>query len=160
MNLCTHFSRGMSLQASSQLHTWSFGKIRPMYLTSQLTACVENRVAIKVQHCVQSVMFLLCVPHHLASVDFRASSISNNLCHVGTISSKSTKKDSKGFRPSKVGKLFMVVPTQRTSLVSRAHILVDTSYISFCQFSSDYSESYEHALSVCQLRFPSAVGLM
>jgi hypothetical protein len=73
-----------------------------MYLTSQLTTCVENRVVIKVQHCVQSMMFLLCIPHHLVGVTCRVSSIANNLCCVGTISSKSVKKDSKGFKPSKV----------------------------------------------------------
>jgi hypothetical protein len=105
-------------------------------------------------------MLFLCVPHHLAGVSFKASSISNNLYCVGTLASNSNKKDSKGFRPLKVGKLLTVVPIQRTSLVNLAHLLVDTSYIFFFQFSSASSESDEHALSLCQLRFPSIVGLI
>jgi hypothetical protein len=92
MNLCTHCSHGMSLQASSQLHTWYFGQLRPVYLTSQLTACAENRVVIKVRHCVQSVILLLCVPHHLAGVAFRASSMANSLCCVGTLSSSPARR--------------------------------------------------------------------
>jgi hypothetical protein len=150
----------MFLQASSQLHTWSFGQLRPVYRTSQPSTCAENHVVIKVRHCTQSVMLLLCVPHHLVGVSFRASSITNSLCCIGTLSSKSDKKVSKGFRPSKVGKLLTVVSIQRTSLVSLAHLLVDTSYILFCQFSSASSESDEHTLSLRQLKFPSAVGLM
>jgi hypothetical protein len=55
-------------------------------------------------------MLCLCVPHHLAGVDFKASSIANNLCFIGILSSKSDKKVSKGFRPSKVGKLLTIVP--------------------------------------------------
>jgi hypothetical protein len=160
MNLCTHCSRGMSLQDSSQLRTWSFGQLQPVYLTSQLPTCAENRVVIKVRHYVQSVILLLCVPHHLVGVSFRVSSIANNLCCVGTLISKSERKASRRFRPSKVGKLLIVVPIQQTSLVSRAHLLVDTSYIWFFQFSSASSESDEHALSLRQLRFPSAVGLI
>jgi hypothetical protein len=105
-------------------------------------------------------MLLLCDPYHLAGVDFRASSIANSLCCIGTLSSKSDKKVSKGFRPSKVGKLLTIVLIQRTSLVSLAHLLVDTSYILFCQFPSASSESDEHALSLLQLKFPSVVGLM
>jgi hypothetical protein len=105
-------------------------------------------------------MLFLCVPHHIVGVSFKASSIANNLCCVGTLSSNSDKKVSKGFKPSKVGKLLTVVPIQRTSLVNLAHILVDTSYILFCQFSSASSESDEHALSLRQLRFPSFIGLM
>jgi hypothetical protein len=100
-----------------------------VYLTSQLPTCAENRAVIKVQHCVQFVILLLCVPHHLAGVAFRASSIAKNLCCAGTLVSKSERKASRGFRPSKVGKLLIVVPIQRTSLVNRAHLLVDTSYI-------------------------------
>jgi hypothetical protein len=76
-------------------------------------------------------MLFLCVPHHLASVAFKASSIANNRCCIGTLSSKSDKKVSKGFRPSKVGKLLTVVSIQRNSLVNLAHLLVDTSYILF-----------------------------
>jgi hypothetical protein len=129
-------------------------------LTSQFPTCVENYAVIKVQHCVQSVILLLCVPHHIAGVAFRASSIANSLHCAGTIVSKSIKKDSKGFRPSKVGKLLVVVPIQRNSLVSRAHLLVDTSYIWFCQFSGASFESDEHTLSLHQLRFPSTVGLI
>jgi hypothetical protein len=105
-------------------------------------------------------MLVLCVPHHIVGVDFKASSISNNLCCVGTLSSKSYKKDYKGFRPSKVGRLLIVVLIQRTSLVNLAHLLVDTSYILFCQFSSSSSESNEQALLLHQFRFPSVVGLM
>jgi hypothetical protein len=93
-------------------------------------------------------MLFLCVPHHLVGVSFRASSITSNLCCIGTLSSKSDKKVSKGFRPSKVGKLLTVVPIQRTSLVNIEHLLVDTSYILFFQFSSDSSESDEHVLSL------------
>jgi hypothetical protein len=106
------------------------------------------------------VILLLCVPHHLVGVAFRASSIAKNLCCVGTLASKSDRKASKGFRPSNVGKLLTVVPIQRTSLVNLAHLLVDTSYIWFFQFSSASYESDEHALSLLHLRFPSAVGLM
>jgi hypothetical protein len=131
-----------------------------MYLTSQLIACAENHTVIKVQHYVQSVMFLLCIPHHLAGVSFMASSIANNLCYAGTLASNSDKNFSKGFSPSNVGKLIMVVPIQRTSLVSRAHLLVETSYIWSCQFSSASFESDEHMMSLCQLKFPSVVGLM
>jgi hypothetical protein len=80
-----------------------------VYLSLQPSTCVENCVVIKVRHRIQSVMFSLCVPHHLAGVDFRASSIANNICCIGTLSSKSDKKASKGFRPSKVGKLLTVV---------------------------------------------------
>jgi hypothetical protein len=88
------------------------------------------------------------------------SSITNKNCCVGTLSSNSDKKVSKGFRPSKVAKLLIVVPIQHTSLVNIAHLLVDTLYILFFQFSSAYSESDEHVLSLLQLKFPSAVGLM
>jgi hypothetical protein len=105
-------------------------------------------------------MLLLCAPHHLAGVALKVSSIASNLYCIGTLSSKYDKKVSKGFRPANVGKLLTVVPIQRTSLVSLAHILVDTSYILFCQFSSASSEYDEHVLSLRQLRFPSAVGLM
>jgi hypothetical protein len=126
----------------------------------QPSTCVENHVVIKVRHCTQSVMLLLCVPHHLVGVAFNASSITNNLFCIGTLSSKSDKKVTKGFRPSKVGRLLTVVPIHRTSLVNLAHLLVDTSYILFYQFYSASSESDEHALSLRQLRFPSAVGLM
>jgi hypothetical protein len=105
-------------------------------------------------------MLFLCVPHHVVGVAFKASSIANNRCCVGTLSSNYDKKVSKGFRPSNVGKLLTVVSIQCTSLVNIAHILVDTSYILFCQFSSASSESDEHALSLHQLKFPSVVGLM
>jgi hypothetical protein len=139
---------------------WSFGKLRLVYITSQLTACAENHTVIKVRHWVQSVILLLCVPRHLASVAFRVSSISNNLCCISKIVSKYDRKSSKGFRPSNVGKLLTVVPIQQTSLVNLAHIMVDTSYIWFYQFTNASSESDEHTLSLCQLRFPSVVGLM
>jgi hypothetical protein len=105
-------------------------------------------------------MLFLCVTHHLVGVAFKASSISNNRFCIGTLSSKSDKKVSKGFRTSKVGKLLIVVSIQRTSLINIAHLLVDTSYILFCQFSSASSESDEHAFSLRQLKFPSAIGLM
>jgi hypothetical protein len=105
-------------------------------------------------------MLVLCVPHHLAGVSFKASSISKKCFCVGTLSSKSNKKVSNGFRPSKVGKLLIVVPIHCTSLVNLAHLLIDTSYILFYQFSSASSESDEHALSLRQLRFPLAIGLM
>jgi hypothetical protein len=105
-------------------------------------------------------MLLFCAPHHIFGVAFKASSIANNLCCLGTLSSKSDKKFSKGFRPSKVGKLLTVVPIERTSLVSLAHLLVDTSYILLCQFPSASSKSDEHVLSLRQLKFPSAVELM
>jgi hypothetical protein len=105
-------------------------------------------------------MLFLCVPYHIAGVAFKASSITKNICCVGTLALNSDKKVSKGFRPSKVGKLLVVVPIQRTSLVNLAHLLIDTSYILFCQFSNDSFESDEHALSLRQLRFPSAIGLM
>jgi hypothetical protein len=140
MNMCTHCSQGMSLQASSQLRTWSFGKLRPVYLTSQLTVCDENCAVIKVQHCVHSMIFILCVPHHLFGVDFKASSISNNLYCVGTLASKSDRKVSKELRPSNVGKVMVVVSIQQTSLVNLAHLLVDNSYIWFYQFSNAYSK--------------------
>jgi hypothetical protein len=100
-----------------------------MYLTSQLPTCAENHAVIKIQHCVQSIILLLCIPHHLVGVAFKASSIANNLYYVGTLVSKSERKASRGFIPSKVDKLLIVVPFQRNSLLSRAHILVDTSYI-------------------------------
>jgi hypothetical protein len=106
------------------------------------------------------VVFLLCIPHHLVGVAFMASSISNNIYCVGTLVSKYDRKDSKGFRPSNVGKVLTVVSIQQTSLVNLAHLLVDTSYIWFYQFSNTSSESDEHALSLRQLIFPSAVGLM
>jgi hypothetical protein len=131
-----------------------------VYLTSQLSTWAENHTVIKVRHCVQSVMLILCVPHHLVGVSLRASSIANSLYCVGTLASKYDRKASKGFKPSNVGKLLTVVSIQRTSLVNLAHHLVDTSYILFCQFSSASSESDEHALSLRQLRFPSTVGLM
>jgi hypothetical protein len=150
----------MLLQDDSQLCTWSFGRLRPVYQTSQPSTRVENRVVIKVRHCTQSVMFFLCVPHHLFGVSFRASSITNNLCCIGTLSSKSDKKAYKGFRTSKEDKLLIVVLIQRTSLVNLAHLLVDTSYILFYQFSNASSEYDEHVLSLHQLRFPSAIGLM
>jgi hypothetical protein len=105
-------------------------------------------------------MWFLCIPHHLDGVDFKASSIANKHCYVGTLSSKSDKKFSKGFRPSKVGKLLTVVPIQHTYMVNLAHLLVDTLYILFFQFSIDSSKSDEHALSLRQLKFPYAVGLM
>jgi hypothetical protein len=130
------------------------GNFDLVYLTSQPTACAENHVVIKVRHCAQSVILLLCVPHHLAGVAFRASSIANNLCCVGTFSSKSDRKASKGFIPSKVGKLLTVVPIQRTSLVNLAHLLVDTSYIWFCQFSSASSESDEHMIVTSPAQIP------
>ena len=90
----------------------------------------------------------LCVPHHLFGVVFRASSIANNLYFIDTLASKLEKKVSKGVKPSNVGKLLTVVLIQRTSLVSLAHLLVDTSYILFYQFSSASSESDEHVLSL------------
>jgi hypothetical protein len=105
-------------------------------------------------------MFPLCVPHHLAGVAFMASSIANNLFCVGTLVSKSDKKFSKGFSPSNVGKLLTVVSIQRTYLVSLAHLLVETSYIWFCQFSSTSSKSDEHVLLLRQLKVPSTVGLI
>ena len=106
------------------------------------------------------MILLLCIPRHPVGVDFKASSITKNLCCIGTLSSKSDKKVSKGFKPSKVGKLLIVVPIQQSSLVNLAHLLVDTSYILFCQFSSASSESNEHVLSLHQHKFPSAMGLM
>jgi hypothetical protein len=129
-------------------HNFTHGPLGSLYQTSQTSTCVEKHTVIKVRHCTQSLMLLLCAPHHLAGVSLRASSIANSLCCIGTLSSKSDKKVSKGFRPSKVGKLLTVVPIQRTSLVSLAHLLVDNSYILFCQFSSSYSESDEHTLSL------------
>jgi hypothetical protein len=83
-----------------------------VYLSSQLSTWAENRAVIKVQHCVQSIMLILCVPHHLSGVALRASSIANSLCCVGTLASKSYRKASKGFRPSNVSKLLTVVPIQ------------------------------------------------
>jgi hypothetical protein len=129
MNLCTHCYLGTSLQASSQLCMWSFGHLQPVYLTSKLPTCVESYTVIRVRHFVQFVMFPLCVPHHFSSVDFMASSIANGLYYVGTLVSNFDKKFFKGFIPSNVRRLLIVVPIQRTSLVSLAHILVDTSYI-------------------------------
>jgi hypothetical protein len=131
-----------------------------VYRTSQPSTCAENHVFIKVQHCTQYVILFLCSPHHLAGVALRASSITNSLCFIGRLSSNSDKKVSKGFRPSKVGNLLIVLSIQRTYLVSLAHLLVDTSYILFCQFSSASFESDEHALSLHQLKFPSSIGLM
>jgi hypothetical protein len=131
-----------------------------VYLASHPSTCAETCVVIKVRHCTQSVILFLWVPHHLVGVAFRASFIANNLCCVGTLASKYNRKSSKGFRPSNVGKLLTVVPIQLTSLINRAHLLVDTSYIWFCQFSSASSESDEHTLSLRQLKFPSVVGLM
>jgi hypothetical protein len=119
-----------------------------MYLTSQFSTWVENCVVIKVRHCVKSVMLILCVPRHLVGVTFRASSIANNVCCVGTFASKSDRKASKGFRPSNVGKLLIVLLIQRTSLVNLAHHIVDTSYILLCQFFGASSESYEHSISL------------
>jgi hypothetical protein len=81
-------------------------------------------------------MLFLCVPHHLVGVSFKASSISKKFCCIGTLSSKSNKKVSNRFRPSKVGKLLIVVSIHHTSLDNLAHLLIDTSYILFCQFSS------------------------
>jgi hypothetical protein len=78
------------------------------------------------------VILILCIHHHLVGVAFKASSIENNLSCVGTLYSKSDRKDSNGFRPSNVGKLLIVVPIHRTSLVNLAHLLVETSYIWFC----------------------------
>ena len=109
MNLCTHYSWGMLLQDCSELLKWSFGHLWPVYQTLQPSTCAENRDFIKVRHCNQSIMLLLCAPHHLAGVSLRTSSITNSLCCIGTLSSKSDKKVSKGFRPSKVGKLLTVV---------------------------------------------------
>jgi len=40
------------------------------------------------------------------------------------------------------------------------HLRVDTSYNRFCQFYNASSESDEQALSLRQLKLPSAVGLM
>jgi hypothetical protein len=77
-------------------------------------------------------------------VALKASSIANNLCCVRTLSSKSDRKDSNGFRPSNVGKLLTIVLIYQTSLVNLAHILVDTSYIWFYQLSSASSEFDEH----------------
>jgi hypothetical protein len=74
-----------------------------VYQTSQPSTFAQNRVVIKARHCIQSVMLFLCVPDHLVGVVFRASSIASNIFCVGTTSSKSEKKVSKGFRPSKVG---------------------------------------------------------
>jgi hypothetical protein len=105
-------------------------------------------------------MLLLCVPHHLPGADFKASSIANNICFIGTFASKYDKKISNEFSPSKVGKLLTVVSIQRTYLVNLAHLLVDTSYILSYQLSSASSESDEHVISLRQLRFPSIVGLM
>jgi hypothetical protein len=105
-------------------------------------------------------MLFLCVPHHLAGVAFKASSISINLYCVGTLSSNFDKKVSKGYRPSKVGKLLTIVQIQGTYLVNLAHILVENSYILFYQFSSASSKSDEHALSLHQLRCPSIIGLI
>jgi hypothetical protein len=153
------FSRNVTPSLFVALHM-VFGKLRPVYLASQPSTCVENHVVIKVRHCTQSVILLLWVPHHIASVAFRASFISNSLCCVGTIASKYGRKASKGFRPSNVGKLLTVVSIQQTSLVNLAHLLVDTSYIWLCQFSNAYFESDEHAFSLRQLIFPSALGLM
>jgi hypothetical protein len=150
----------MVLQDSLQLCTWSFGQLRPVYLASQPSNCAENRAVIRVRHCTHSVMLFFCVPHHLSSVSFKVLSISNKHCCVGTLSSNYDKKFCKGFRPSKVCKLLTVVMIQRTSLVNLAHLLVDTSYILFCQFSSASSESDEHAMSLCHTRFPLAIGLM
>jgi hypothetical protein len=93
-------------------------------------------------------------------VAFKATSITNNICCIDTLSSKSDKKISKGFRPSNVGKLLTVLSIQQTPLVNLAHIIVDTSYILFYKFSSASFESDEHVLSLRQLKFPSDVGLM
>jgi hypothetical protein len=94
--------------------------------TLQPSTRAENRLVIMVRHCTHSVMLFLCVPHHLVGVSFKASSIANNLCCVDTLSLNFDKKVSKGFRPSKVGKLLTIVPIQQTSLVNLAHLLVDT----------------------------------
>jgi hypothetical protein len=150
----------MPLRASSQLRTWSFGQLRPVYLTSQPSTCAENRTVMRVRHCTHFVMLFLCIPHHLSGVAFKASSIANKHCCIGTLSSKSDKKVSNGFRPSKVSKLLTIVSIQCTSPVNLLHLLADNSYFFFFQFSSASSESDEHALSLHQLIFPSIVGLM
>jgi hypothetical protein len=66
-------------------------------------------VVIRVRHCTHSIMLFLCVPHRLVGVSFKASSIVNNIFCVGTLASNSDKNVSKGFRPSKVGKLLTIV---------------------------------------------------
>jgi hypothetical protein len=66
-------------------------------------------MVMRVRHCTHSVMLFLCIPHHLAGVAFKASSIVNKRCCIGTLYSKSDKKVSNEFRPSKVGKLLTVV---------------------------------------------------
>jgi hypothetical protein len=105
-------------------------------------------------------MFFLCVFHHIDGVSFKASSSANNLYCAGTIPSNSNRNVFKLFKPSNVGRLLTSVPIQRTSLVNLAHLCVETSYIMFSQFSNASSKSDEHALSLRQLRFPSAIGLM
>ena len=160
MNLCTHCSLGMFLQVSSQLCTCSLGKLWPLYRTSQPSTWSKKRTVNKVRHCTHSAMFFLCVPHHVVGVAFKDSSSANNLYCTGAIPSNSTRNVSKWFKPSNFERLITFVPIQQTTLVNLAHRRVETSYIMFCQFSNASSESYEHALSLHQLRFPSVVGLM
>jgi hypothetical protein len=131
-----------------------------VYQTSQPSTWSKKCIVNKVQHCTHSVMFFLCVPHHLAIIPFKASSSANNLYCTSTIPSNSNRNVSKLFKPSNVGRLLTFVPIQRTTLVNLAHLYVETSYIMFCQFSNASSESDEHALSLHQLRFPSVVGLI
>ncbi len=102
----------------------------------------------------------LCSPHHQAGVSFRALSNANNLCGAGTTPSISTRKVSKSFNPSKIGRVLTYVPIQWTKFIYLTHFHVYTSYNLFYQFSSASSKFDEHALSLFQFKLPSVVGLI
>ena len=62
-----------------------------------------NLTSSSLQHCVHSVMVLLCVPHHRASVNFNAKSSADSFCGSVTSSSNLVKNVAKLSSTSYVG---------------------------------------------------------
>ena len=93
-------------------------------------------------------------------VAFSTYSKADNRSDSMTFYSKYSKKDARLGNPSYVGIVISLAPTLQTTLVILAHLRMETSSTLFFQFSKASPESDMHELTLRQLRFPLAVGLI
>jgi hypothetical protein len=136
----------------------SFRFLSPMYLCAGSSSSGSKHIYIIRLRCAQSFISFLCATCHLARVVFKTTSITNILCCSSTYNSNDFINIHILFSPSYLGGSHSSIPTQCKDWVIRAHRLVDTSCILYCQFSRRDFEYDVHELIFLQISAPSIVG--
>ena len=160
MNRLTHSCHGYSCQTMRWCSICFPRSVIPIYFLSEQMISSPNMISFSLLHYGHSEIDCLCVPHHLAGVSFNTWSKAYNRCDYVSFSSNYSKKDARLGNPSYVGSTLASAPTLRTILVILAHLRMETSCNLFYQFSRASSESDVHEITLCQLSFPSVVGLI